>query len=74
VKDVVFGICAPAVLQPFLKQALANMPPDIKIITLIVNSTLHAEDMRGEIESMKAVDAADHLYVQTYLSADCSCA
>jgi len=51
VKDLVFGICAPAVLQPFLKQALAN-------ITLIVNSTLHAEDMRGEIESMKAVDAA----------------
>jgi len=59
VKVVVFDICAPAVLQPFLKQALANMPPDIKIITLIVNSTLRAEDMRGEIESMKAVDAAD---------------
>jgi len=59
VKDVVFGICAPAELQLFLKQALAKMPPDIKIITLIVNSTLHAEDMRGEIESMKAVDAAD---------------
>jgi len=59
VKRVIYGICAPAVLQPFLKHALANMPPNIKIITLIANSTLQAETMRGEIESMKAVDAAD---------------
>jgi len=59
VKDVIFGISAPCVLQRALAAALDKMPEDMQVVTIIVNSGLHAEGMRGEVWTLLQIDRVD---------------
>ena len=59
VKDVIFGISAPCLLQRALAAALDKMPEDMQVVTIIVNSDRHAEAMRGEVWTLLQIDRVD---------------